>query len=70
MSRMLAETGHTLISAGAFVFDDDDDYLSGDEIDQDRLKLQVNIHFASFFPASEDFCFNLTDLFRIPKYFN
>ncbi|KAK3771907.1 hypothetical protein RRG08_053888 [Elysia crispata] len=40
MSRMLAETGHTLISAGAFVFDDDDDYLSGDEIDQDRLKLQ------------------------------
>ncbi|GFO42660.1 vacuolar protein sorting-associated protein 13a, partial [Plakobranchus ocellatus] len=41
ISRMLAEAGHTLVSAGAFVFDDDDDYLSGDQIDQNRLRLQV-----------------------------
>ncbi|XP_055887721.1 intermembrane lipid transfer protein VPS13A-like isoform X3 [Biomphalaria glabrata] len=37
----LAQAGHTLVSAGAFVFDDDDDYLSGNEIDYHRLKLQV-----------------------------
>jgi hypothetical protein len=28
-------------SAGAFVFDDDPDYLSGDKMDINRLKIQV-----------------------------
>ncbi|KAK6170959.1 hypothetical protein SNE40_019236 [Patella caerulea] len=37
----LASMGHNLISAGAFVFDDDDDYLSGENVDQQRLRLQV-----------------------------
>lgn len=41
VSRLLADAGHTLVNAGAFVFDDDDDYLSGDQIDRNRLKLQV-----------------------------
>lgn len=41
MKRTLADAGHTLISAGAFVFDDDDDYLSGEQLDVHRLKLQV-----------------------------
>ncbi|XP_076444664.1 LOW QUALITY PROTEIN: intermembrane lipid transfer protein VPS13A-like [Babylonia areolata] len=38
---VLGEAGHTLISAGAFVFDDDDDYLSGQQVDAHRFKLQV-----------------------------
>ena len=41
VKRVLGEAGHTLVSAGAFVFDDDDDYLSGDQLDLHRLKLQV-----------------------------
>lgn len=43
MRKTLANAGHTLISAGAFVFDDDDDYLSGDQLNTHRFKLQVNI---------------------------
>ncbi|XP_048240040.1 vacuolar protein sorting-associated protein 13A-like isoform X2 [Haliotis rufescens] len=42
VERALADAGHTLVSAGAFVFDDDDDYLSGDLVDKHRLKLQVD----------------------------
>lgn len=41
LDRALADIGHTLISAGAFVFDDDDDYLSGDKMDKDRLRVEV-----------------------------
>ncbi|CAL1544729.1 unnamed protein product [Lymnaea stagnalis] len=41
VANMLAKAGHTLVSAGAFVFDDDDDYLSGKQVDYHRLKLQV-----------------------------
>ncbi|BFZ09736.1 hypothetical protein BsWGS_12775 [Bradybaena similaris] len=41
VSHLLARAGHTLISAGAFVFEDDDDYLSGPQVDVHRLKLQV-----------------------------
>ncbi|XP_025099873.1 vacuolar protein sorting-associated protein 13A-like isoform X2 [Pomacea canaliculata] len=40
--KTLANAGHTLISAGAFVFDDDDDYLSGDQLNTHRFKLQVD----------------------------
>ena len=32
MRSLLAKAGHTLVSAGAFVFEDDDDYLSGDQV--------------------------------------
>ena len=41
VKRALGDAGHTLISAGAFVFDDDDDYLSGEQVDVHRMKLQV-----------------------------
>ncbi|XP_033739881.1 vacuolar protein sorting-associated protein 13C-like [Pecten maximus] len=42
LTRVLGSAGHVLTSAGAFVFDDDDDYLSGGEMDKDRLRLQVD----------------------------
>ncbi|KAK7492082.1 hypothetical protein BaRGS_00016746 [Batillaria attramentaria] len=42
VKRVLGDAGHTLISAGAFVFDDDDDYLSGQQLDIHRLRLQVD----------------------------
>jgi len=41
LSRALVSAGHLATSAGAFVFDDDDDYLSGDDMSKDRLRLQV-----------------------------
>ncbi|XP_012945076.2 vacuolar protein sorting-associated protein 13A, partial [Aplysia californica] len=41
VSTLLAKAGHTLISAGAFVFEDDDDYLSGTQLDYYRCKVQV-----------------------------
>jgi len=35
----MADAGHTLISAGAFVFDDD--VMAGTQIDKDGVQLQV-----------------------------
>jgi hypothetical protein len=41
LSHHLASFGSMVTSAGAFVFDDDPDYLSGDKMDINRLKIQV-----------------------------
>ena len=42
MEKVLADAGHALVSAGAFTFDDDDDYLSGNSLDLHRLRIQVS----------------------------
>ena len=41
LSNVLGGIGHVALSAGAFVFDDDDDYLSGDNMNEKRMKIQV-----------------------------
>ena len=39
VNQTMADAGHTLISAGAFVFDDD--VMAGTQIDKDGVQLQV-----------------------------
>lgn len=45
MNQTLADAGHTLVSAGAFVFDDD--VMAGTQMDKDGVQIQVNIHFVN-----------------------
>ncbi|VDI67939.1 Hypothetical predicted protein [Mytilus galloprovincialis] len=42
VAETLAAFGNMMTSSGAFVFDDDPDYLSGDKMDINRLKIQVD----------------------------
>ncbi|XP_052088041.1 intermembrane lipid transfer protein VPS13C-like isoform X4 [Mytilus californianus] len=42
VTETLAAFGNMVTSSGAFVFDDDPDYLSGDKMDINRLKVQVD----------------------------
>ncbi|KAK3096835.1 hypothetical protein FSP39_003796 [Pinctada imbricata] len=42
ITNILGGIGHIALSAGAFVFDDDDDYLSGGGMDKNRMKIQVD----------------------------
>jgi hypothetical protein len=39
VNQTLADVGHTLVSAGAFVFDDD--VMSGAQLDRDGVQIQV-----------------------------
>lgn len=39
MNQTLADAGHTLVSAGAFVFDDD--VMAGTQMDKDGVQIQV-----------------------------
>ncbi|KAL5009894.1 hypothetical protein ScPMuIL_012199, partial [Solemya velum] len=41
LGQLLGNVGHTVVNAAAFVFDGDNDYLSGDKLDYDRLRLQI-----------------------------
>ncbi|CAG2212442.1 VPS13A_C [Mytilus edulis] len=41
VAETLAAFGNMMTSSGAFVFDDDPDYLSGDKMDINRLKIQM-----------------------------
>jgi len=39
VNQTLADAGHTLVSAGAFVFDDD--VMAGTQLDKDGVQIQV-----------------------------
>ena len=41
VNQTLADAGHMLISAGAFVFEDD--VMSGSQLDRDGVQLQVTV---------------------------
>ena len=41
VNQSLADAGHMLISAGAFVFEDD--VMSGSQLDRDGVQLQVTV---------------------------
>ena len=42
ISNILSRVGHVAMSAGAYVFDNDEDYLSGQALSSTRFRLHVS----------------------------